>query len=239
MHAAALLVIDVQQGLDDPALGQRNNPDAEANMALLLQAWRRHGWPVIHVHHDSVEPDSPLRPGLPGNAVKPEVQPLPGETCFRKTVNSAFIGTGLEQYLREQGIASLVIVGLTTDHCVSASASMASDLGYGVTVVADATAAHEIFLLSFFFLFDTLPCMIRMNVSPRFIVRPENLGCRPNLPTIMIHHPNNKMVSAGQNTINVHRSKSLINFEYLVSEAKEHSTIVGDFERRCFPTYSI
>ena len=143
MHAAALLVIDVQQGLDDPALGQRNNPDAEANMALLLQAWRRHGWPVIHVHHDSVEPDSPLRPGLPGNAVKPEVQPLPGETCFRKTVNSAFIGTGLEQYLREQGIASLVIVGLTTDHCVSASASMASDLGYGVTVVADATAAHE------------------------------------------------------------------------------------------------
>ena len=90
-----------------------------------------------------MEPHSTLRPELPGNAFKDEAQPLPGEKQFDKTVNSAFIGTGLEAYLREKGIGSLIIVGLTTDHCVSASTRMASDLGFDVTVVADATAAHE------------------------------------------------------------------------------------------------
>jgi nicotinamidase-related amidase len=143
MGKMALLVIDVQKGLDDPSLGRRNNPDAEANIARLLVAWREGARPLIHIRHNSTEPNSPLRPELPGNAFKDEARPLPGEKQFTKTVNSAFIGTGLTEYLHEQGISSLVIVGLTTDHCVSASTRMASDLGFDVTLVADATAAHE------------------------------------------------------------------------------------------------
>jgi nicotinamidase-related amidase len=95
------------------------------------------------VRHNATRPGSPLRPELPGNAYKEEVRPLPGEKEFTKTVNSAFIGTGLEDYLHEQGIASLVVVGLTTDHCVSTSVRMAGNLGFAVTLVADATAAFE------------------------------------------------------------------------------------------------
>ena len=140
---SALIVIDVQKGLAEPSLGKRNNPGAEANMARLLAAWRQRHWPVIHVRHCSLEADSPLRPELPGNAYKDEVAPLAGEKEFTKTVNSAFIGTGLEQYLRDNGILKLVIVGLTTDHCVSASTRMASDLGFDVILVTDATAAFE------------------------------------------------------------------------------------------------
>jgi nicotinamidase-related amidase len=60
--------------------------------------------PIIHVRHCSTEPNSPLRPERPGNAFKDEVQPLPGEKQFSKTVNSAFIGTGLEAYLHEQAL---------------------------------------------------------------------------------------------------------------------------------------
>ena len=138
-----LLVIDVQQGLASPSLGQRNNPLAEFNMARLLTAWRARNLPVVHIQHCSTEPDSPLRPELPGNAFKQEVLPLTGEPVFRKTVHSAFIGTGLEQYLRDRDISKLVIIGLTTDHCVSASTRMASDLGFDVTLIADATAAFE------------------------------------------------------------------------------------------------
>ena len=140
---SALIVIDVQKGLAEPSLGERNNPGAEANMERLLAAWRQRHWPVIHVRHCSLEADSPLRPELPGNAYKDEVAPLAGEKEFTKTVNSAFIGTGLEQYLRDNGILKLVIVGLTTDHCVSASTRMASDLGFDVILVTDATAAFE------------------------------------------------------------------------------------------------
>ena len=143
MKKTALLVIDVQKGFDDPSYGKRNTSNAEANIALLLSLWRKHRLPIIHIRHCSTEPNSPLRPELPGNEFKEEAQPLPGEKQFSKSVNSAFIGTDLEKYLYEQGILSLVIVGLTTDHCVSTSTRMASNLGFNVTLISDATATYD------------------------------------------------------------------------------------------------
>ena len=144
MNNSALLIIDVQKGLDDPALGRnRNNPQAEANMALLLSEWRKRNRPVIHIRHCSVEPHSPLCPGLPGYAFKEEVRPQAGEKRFDKSVNSAFVGTALADYLRGREISSLVVVGLTTDHCVSATTRNAADLGFEVTLVSDATATFE------------------------------------------------------------------------------------------------
>ncbi len=140
--APALLVIDVQQGMDQVPLG-RNNPTAERHIATLLAAWRLARWPVIHVQHMSTEPDSPLHPDRPGNALKAEVRPEAGEPLFQKRVNSAFIGTGLEHHLRSRGLRSLVIVGLTTDQCVSTTARMAGNLGFEVLVVGDATATFD------------------------------------------------------------------------------------------------
>jgi nicotinamidase-related amidase len=140
---AALLIIDVQKGFDSPLWGKRNNPQAEINVAALLAAWRDHDAPIIHVKHCSTSPQSPLHPDAPGNDFKDEASPRSGEPVFTKTVNSAFIGTGLEDYLHEQGLSELVIVGLTTDHCVSTSTRMAGNLGFDVTLVSDATATFE------------------------------------------------------------------------------------------------
>ena len=108
---AALLIIDVQQGFDDPFWGRRNNPGAEDNIARLLQAWRARHWPIIHVQHQSQLTDSPLHPTKPGYALQEGVRPLPGETLITKQVNSAFIGTPLEDLLRQQQITTLVVVG--------------------------------------------------------------------------------------------------------------------------------
>jgi nicotinamidase-related amidase len=140
---AALIIIDVQQGFDETGWGRRNNSDAEANIAQLLAAWRQSGRPVFHVQHMSDEPNSPLRPGQPGNEFKPMVRPLAGEPVIQKTVNSAFIGTDLDQQLRASDINTLVMTGLITDHCVSTTARMAGNMGYNTYVVADATATFD------------------------------------------------------------------------------------------------
>jgi len=136
----ALIIIDTQMGFLDPKWGERNNPEAEANIAALLAAWRRNGLPVIHVHHDSTAPAGVFRPGSPGHEAKPEAAPRAGEPIYHKTVNSAFIGTNLERDLRARRIEHVVIAGLTTNHCVSTTTRMAGNLGFGTYLVSDATA---------------------------------------------------------------------------------------------------
>lgn len=140
---AALILIDIQDGFDDPYWGKRNNPQAEANARKLLDAWRERCAPIFHVQHLSTEKDSPLRPDSPGSAIKEIVKPLSNELLITKNVNSAFIGTDLEKQLREAGINELVLVGLTTDHCVSTSTRMAANLGFVTYIVTDATATFD------------------------------------------------------------------------------------------------
>jgi nicotinamidase-related amidase len=137
---AALLVVDMQLGFDDPAWGVRNNPGVEANIASLLAAWRETGGLLMHVHHASPAPEGRFRPGTAGIAPKPEALPRGTEKVYRKSVNSAFIGTNLESDLRALGVNTLVIAGLTTNHCISTTARMAGNLGFNTLVVADATA---------------------------------------------------------------------------------------------------
>lgn len=140
---APLILIDVQKGFFDPCWGPRNNPGAEKIIAQLLVEWRRRGWPVIHVQHLSVEPNSPLRPSLPGVAFMDEAMPLAGERVVQKNVNSAFIGTDLEKILKDQDFREIYCAGFTTDHCVSTSVRMAKNLGFSPTIIADATVAFE------------------------------------------------------------------------------------------------
>ena len=141
--STTLLVIDLQSGFDDRYWGRRNNPVLERRVSELLRAWRAAARPVVHVRHMSTEPLSPLRPGQPGNAFKPEAAPAAGEAVIEKSVNSAFIGTPLETDLRRAGCRGLVIAGLTTNHCVSTTARMAGNLGFETCVVSDATAAFD------------------------------------------------------------------------------------------------
>lgn len=139
----ALVLIDIQDGFDDPYWGKRNNPDAEQNAAKLLREWRALKLPIFHIQHLSTEPESPLRPGQPGSKLKDLVRPQGLEAVLTKNVNSAFIGTGLERRLHDAGISELVIAGLTTDHCVSTTTRMAGNLGFNTFIVSDACATFE------------------------------------------------------------------------------------------------
>jgi nicotinamidase-related amidase len=142
MPLPTLLVIDVQQAFDDSSWGERNNPEAETRISELLAVWRDVGAPLVHVRHESASPSGLFRRGTSAFEFKPEARPLPGEMVLDKRVNSAFIGTDLEDRLRNAAADGVVIVGLTTDHCCSTTARMASNLGFETWFVADATATH-------------------------------------------------------------------------------------------------
>ncbi|MBI3556147.1 MAG: cysteine hydrolase [Deltaproteobacteria bacterium] len=139
----ALLLIDVQEGFNAPLWGMRDTPQAEENIAGLLAKFRAQSQPIYHVQHLSRNPKSPLAPGQPGVDFMAAARPRHGERIFQKHVNSAFIGTNLEEVLRKDGIQRLVIGGIAVDHCVSTTTRMAANLGFDVLLVADATIAHD------------------------------------------------------------------------------------------------
>jgi len=141
----ALILIDIQKGFDDIKYwgGQRNNQNAEINAAELLALWRANNLPIFHIKHCSTNPVSLLNEANVGNDFKEIVKPLAGELIIKKNVNSAFIGTDLKYRLDLAKITKLVIVGLTTDHCVSTTTRMAGNLGFDTYLVADATATFN------------------------------------------------------------------------------------------------
>ena len=142
-----LLVVDVQRGFRDQTYwgGNRSTPELEENIEMLLARFRNAHLPVIHVKHNSTIPTSPLHPSNCGNEIEAYAQPLTtnGEVLLHKTVNSAFIGTDLEQRLRDLQASTVIIVGLTTNHCCETTARMAANLGFNVLFVRDATATFD------------------------------------------------------------------------------------------------
>lgn len=141
--ASALIVVDVQLGFDDPSWGRGNNPSAEANVERLVDGWEAARRPVVVVRHDSVEPASPLRPDRPGNALKPFLTGR-GDVLVAKSAHSAFHGDpDLDGWLRGRGVGSVVVCGITTNHCCETTARVACDLGYDVTFVWDATRTFD------------------------------------------------------------------------------------------------
>lgn len=139
----ALLIIDMQKGMASPAAGRRNNPDAERNIAKLLNAWRAAGATVVHVRHVSRTVDSPFWPGQPGAEFQELLSPLSSEHVVEKNVPDALINTGLERWLRARDIRQLVIVGVSTNNSVEATARTAGNLGFQTFVASDATFAFD------------------------------------------------------------------------------------------------
>ena len=140
----ALLVIDMQMEMTFRTQSgrERANPDAETKVAALLALFRSDNRPVIHVHHH--QPGTPVTLDAPGGAVMPCAMPVKGETVLVKSGSSAFHGTGLDDFLKAQGITRLVIVGAVAAFCVTSTTRQASDLGYAVLLPDDALIGFDV-----------------------------------------------------------------------------------------------
>lgn len=143
-NTTVLMVIDVQKAFEDKKWGTRNNRNTEENIRILLENWRKKQFPVIHIQHISDKENSLFYPSKESFKFKEIANPIDDEIVFNKTVNSAFIGTNLEKYLKRHNIKEVVIVGLTTPHCVSTTTRMSGNLGFNTYLVSDATAAFEL-----------------------------------------------------------------------------------------------
>jgi nicotinamidase-related amidase len=142
-HGLALLIVDMQKGMGALTAGNRNNPQAEANIARLLLGCRAGGGLVVHIRHMSRTAGSAFWPGQLGAEFQEELKPRDSEHVVEKNVPDAFIHSGLERWLRVRDVSALVVVGVSTNNSVEATARTAGNLGFQTTVVSDATFAFD------------------------------------------------------------------------------------------------
>jgi len=141
---ATLLVADAQVAFDDPRWGQRNNPEADANIAKLVARFSETSRPIVVVRHDSTNPDSLLHPSQPGHQLKDYVRDLTPDLFVTNAVNSSFHGSPhLHHWLRGRGVQHVVVAGMTTNHCCETTARVGGNLGYDVLFVLDATHTFD------------------------------------------------------------------------------------------------
>lgn len=141
----ALLVIDVQQAFRERDLtgANRSCREAEQNISRLLTVFRATGAPIIHIHHHSLEEGSAFGADRSGRAVQPFAAPQGDEVVITKHVNSAFIGTDLEDRLNDLSRPKVVICGATANHCVETTTRMAGNLGFDAFYIGDAVWAYD------------------------------------------------------------------------------------------------
>lgn len=141
MPAQALVLVDIQTGFvsDVGAV-----PDAAS---LLASAWellaraRRAGSLIVHMQNDGAA-GSPDEPGTPGWEL--HLGPAAGEPVIRKRDDDGFEGTELDALLDGRQVRRLVIVGLLSEMCVSATARAAQRRGYRVVLPHDAHGTYDI-----------------------------------------------------------------------------------------------
>ena len=135
----ALLVIDAQKGLIEPAY--RSTEVLQNINALLGKAHNSHT-PVIYIQHDGPQGHG-LEAGTANWQIHPAISPQEGEAVIHKKSSDSFHKTALQQELASRGIKHLVVVGGQTEYCVETTCRRATTLGYNVTLVGDAHTTNN------------------------------------------------------------------------------------------------
>jgi len=134
---SALLIIDVQPSfMHMPYWSSEQLAPFQQALLKLEAGCRAAGVPVVHIFH--IDNDPPFR--ADSGLIRP-MDWLPGQPAarFDKHVHNAFTDTGLDVWLRRRGVQRLIISGIRTEQCCETTARVASDLGYAVDFVSEAT----------------------------------------------------------------------------------------------------
>jgi nicotinamidase-related amidase len=140
------LVIDVQDSFkgDATTWATRNNPAFESNVSKLIAAYRNADLPVVFVLHQNLRPESHFNPRSTLYRFMDFVAPRPDEVVLQKTTISVFASTDLARRLTQWQINRLTVTGIQTEQCCETTTRDASDRGYQVDFVTDATLSFAI-----------------------------------------------------------------------------------------------
>lgn len=141
----ALLVIDVQESFRQREnWAAISNPEIVKQVATLVEHTRQKENQVIWVIHSEPRSDGAFDPTYGFTRLIDGLEKAADEPLFTKTSHNAFSTTGLQQYLVSRGITEVQICGIRTEQCCETTARVASDLGYRVEFIVDATATQPI-----------------------------------------------------------------------------------------------
>lgn len=144
--AQALIIVDIQNDYFTGGLWPVDEMEnVAASAGKVLAAARKNGDAVFHIYHEAQSDTAPFfRPGTDGARIHQSVAPLAGEAVILKHRPNSFHNTDLHQQLQAAGVSKVTIIGAMTQMCIDATARAAKDLGYEVTLVADACGAKSV-----------------------------------------------------------------------------------------------
>lgn len=141
--SSALLLVDVQRSFFYSPYWQSDHfPAFKRNLRSLLDAARNVGIPLVRILHSEPNSNGPFDPES-GHVVAMEEFEDAADRLIYKHAHNAFTGTALETWLREKGINHLYICGIRTEQCCETTTRVASDLGFTVSFVLDATLTFD------------------------------------------------------------------------------------------------
>lgn len=148
MTHTALIIVDVQESFRVmPSWKDISNPNIVEPINELVKHARINQDYVVWVLHQDLESGTPFDPVNGHVKLLSGLNPVSEDIQVTKTSHNAFTTTNLGQQLQSRGVTHLRIAGIRTEQCVETTTRLASDLGYEVEVVLDATATHPLPLI--------------------------------------------------------------------------------------------
>ncbi|MBR0572904.1 MULTISPECIES: cysteine hydrolase family protein [Pasteurellaceae] len=142
----ALIIIDIQNDyFPNGKIELFESEKASINAKKILDKFREKNQLVVHIKHLSTRPDASFfLPDTLGAEIHNSVKPQPNEKVFIKHFPNSFRDTELFEYLKNNDIENLVILGMMTHMCVDATVRAGKDLGFKIKVIGDACATKNL-----------------------------------------------------------------------------------------------
>ena len=149
----ALIVIDMLKDFIQEGGALETGPAGRDIIPFIkekIQEFRESDYPIIYVcdNHETDDKEFQMFPphcvkDTEGSKIIPELEVLEGDKIIKKRRYSAFYGTDLDLFLRDNQVDEIYLVGVCTNICVLYTAADARNISYKVNIFKDGVASFD------------------------------------------------------------------------------------------------